>query len=142
MALQIRNGSITIAPDPFFIHACIGQTLGTKYLWMNAGDQNLLVIGAIEYADLPEFGQLAGRTSQKIVLQFLRAGMFEAGDAAALGIDTRHDMGDGSIFTGSIHGLKNHQKRKATGRIQQLLLRTQLFDVRAQFVAILAIAPV
>jgi hypothetical protein len=55
--------------------------------------------------------------------------MFETENLATLGIDSRHDMPDGSIFAGSIHGLENQQNRMTVGGIQQVLQLTQLGNV-------------
>jgi len=44
---------------------------------MHANDQHFLVIGTIEDADAPAFGQAARRAPEKIVFQLLGAGLFE-----------------------------------------------------------------
>jgi hypothetical protein len=51
---------------------------------MHADDQHLLVIGTVEDADPSAFRQVAGRSPEKIVLQFGGAGMLEAEYLAAL----------------------------------------------------------
>ena len=43
------------------------------------------------------------------MLQFLRARMLETDNLTALRINARHDVFDGPIFAGSIHGLKYEQ---------------------------------
>jgi hypothetical protein len=55
--------------------------------------------------------------------------MLEAEHLAALGIDAGHNVADGTVFSRRIHGLKDQQQGIAIGRIEKLLLRTQLRDV-------------
>ena len=55
--------------------------------------------------------------------------MFKAEHLAALGIDTGHHMSDGAVFSRRIHRLKDQQDGMAVGRVEKLLLRTELRDV-------------
>ncbi len=92
--------------------ACLASELSgspslRENLRMDAGDQHLLVIRSIEDADPPALGQIARGTPQKIVLQLLRARMFEAEYLTALRIDAGHYVPDGAIFSGGIHRLKD-----------------------------------
>ena len=65
---------------------------------MYANDEHLLVIGTVEDPDPAARGQAAGRAPQKIVLQFLGAGLCEIENLAALGIDpVDTHMADGAI---------------------------------------------
>ena len=97
---------------------------------MHAHDQHFLVIGAVEDADAPAFRQAARGAPEKIVRQFLGAGMFEAEDLAALRIDAGHDMLDGAVLAGGVHRLKNQQQRVAVVGIKQSLPRAHLASVR------------
>ena len=99
---------------------------------MHAGDQHLLVIGAVEDADPPAFRQIARGAPQKIVLQFDGAGMLEAEDLAALRVDPGHHMPDGAVLSRRIHRLENQQDRIAVGCVVKLLLRAQLRNVLLQ----------
>ena len=96
---------------------------------MHAGDQNLLVIGAVEDADPPAFGQIAGGAPEKVVFQFGGAGMLEAEHLAALRIDPGHHVLDGAVLSGGIHRLKDQQDGVAVGGVEQLLARAQLRNV-------------
>jgi hypothetical protein len=42
--------------------------------------------------------------------------MLETEYLASLWIDSRHDVLDGAVLSGGIHGLKNQQHGKAVGR--------------------------
>ena len=75
---------------------------------------------------LPAFRQIACGAPEKIVFQFGRAGMLEAEHLAALGVDAGHDVPDGAVFSRRIHRLKDQQDGIAIGRVEKLLLRTQL----------------
>ena len=49
-----------------------GEPFAAENLGMDAHDQHFLVVGAVEDADPPAFGQIAGGAPEKIVLQFGR----------------------------------------------------------------------
>jgi hypothetical protein len=74
-------------PDRLLVEQSIREPLAAKILWMDAGDQNLFVIGPVEDADPSAFGQITGGAPEKVVLQFGGAGMLEAEYLAALRID-------------------------------------------------------
>ena len=76
---------------------------------MHFDDQNFFVIGTIEYANPSAFGKATGRSPEEVVFQLFGAWLFKAKNLAALRIDTRHDVPDGTVFAGSVHCLKNDQ---------------------------------
>ncbi len=55
------------------------------------------------------------------MLQFVGAGLLEAGNLAPLRIDAGHDVPNGSIFAGGVHALKDQQQRVAVGSVVQVL---------------------
>ena len=77
----------------------------------------------------PAFGEAAGGAPEKIVFEFLDAGMFEAEDLAALRIDAGHDVLDGAVLAAGIHGLKNQEQRILVVSVEQALLLAQFLDV-------------
>src|SRR6185503_17429708 len=72
------------------------------------------------------------RAPEKVVLQFRGAWMLEAEDLAALRIDSGHHVLDRSVLSGRIHGLEDQEDGRAFGRVERLLLRTQLREVSRQ----------
>jgi len=54
---------------------------------VHAHDEDLLIVGAIEYADLPTFRQASDVTPQEVVVEILLRGLLERRDPAALRID-------------------------------------------------------
>ena len=80
----------------------------------------------------PRSGRSRRGAPQKVVFQFGGAGMFEAEHLAALGVDPGHHVPDGAVFSRRIHRLKDQQDGMAIGRVEKLLLRTQLRDVLFQ----------
>ena len=95
----------------------VRKPLAAENLRMHANDQHFLVIGTIEDADPPAFGQTARGAPEKIVLQLLGARLFETEHLAALRIDSGHDVPDGAVLAGGVHRLKNQQQRIAVGRV-------------------------
>ena len=85
----------------------VWESFATKNLGMHANDQNFLVIGSVEDADLPAFGEIARGAPEKIVFQFGGAGMFEAEYLATLRIYPGHHVSDGAVFSCRIHRLKD-----------------------------------
>src|SRR5450830_1100612 len=88
MPLQIRDGTIPVSPDCLFVEHRARQPFAVEDLWMNARDQNLLIVGSVEDTYASTFRQIAGSTPEKIVLQFGTTGMFEAQHLAALRINS------------------------------------------------------
>ena len=82
------------------------NSLAAENFGVHADDQNLLVIGSVEYADPSPFWQVTGGPPQKIVLQFHRAGVLIAEHLTALRIDPGHHVPDRAIFPRSVHRLK------------------------------------
>ena len=88
---------------------------------MDPRDQHFLVIGTIEDADPPAFGQMSCRAPEKIMFQFIGGRLFETENLAALRIDPGHDVPDGPVLAGCVHPLKNQQQRIAVGGVVKLL---------------------
>src|SRR5258708_40199912 len=102
--------------------------LGGEQLRVHANDQDLLIIGAIEYADPAPLWQTTGRVPQKVVRQLRGAGLFETENLAALRIDAGHDVLDGPILSARIHPLQDQQQRMPVVRIEEELRRAELLD--------------
>jgi len=94
---------------------------------MHTDDQNFFVIGAVKDSDPALFGRSRVVRQRKIVSH--RAGMFKTEYLAALGINPRHHMLDGTILSRRVHGLKDQQDGIAVGGVKKLLLRAQLSNM-------------
>ncbi len=105
----------------FLVAQLFRKPLAAENLRMHPHHQHFLVIGAIEDADPPAFGKPQGRPPEKIMLQFLGAGLLETENLAALRIDPGHDVPDGAIFSGGVHSLKDQQQRITVGCVVKLL---------------------
>ena len=69
MLLQVHDGMIPLFPNGLpLVEQFMRKPLAAKNLRMHANDEHLLVVGTIEDADPPTFGQTAGRAPKKIVL--------------------------------------------------------------------------
>ena len=107
MFLQIHDRTIPVVPDLLVVMRRVRDRFAAENFGMHANDQHFLVIGSVENADLPAFRQIAGGAPEKVVFQFGGAGMFEAEHLATLGVDPRHHMSDGAVFSRRIHRLKD-----------------------------------
>ena len=113
---RYRSSQMFFSSTQFF-----RKTLVAEHLGMHADHQHFFVIGTIEDADPPPFGKPAGRAPEKVVFQFFRARLFEAGNLASCRIDSGHDVTDGPVLAGRVHPLKNQQQRIAIGGVVKLL---------------------
>jgi hypothetical protein len=104
-----------------------GQLLMLQELPVHADDKDLFVVGSIENADPAPFRNADGVTPQEIVREFLRRRLLERMDPAALRIDTRHDVLDGSVLARSVHGLKDQKQRPTILRVEHVLLSREPF---------------
>jgi len=86
--------------------------------------------------------EVSGRAPEKVVLEFLRAGMLEAEHLAALRIDAGHHVLDRAILSGRVHRLKDHQHGEAVGCVEQLLQRAQPRDMLCQQFLIVRLGPI
>src|ERR1700689_1046008 len=130
--LQFDDRAVAPLPDLFPAVRPLRHALADQDLRMNAGDQDFLVVGTIEYPDPPPGRQAPRGAPEKIMLQLVRAGLLETEDVHALGIDPRQDMADGAVFSRRIHGLKNEKQRKAVRRIKETLKFAQFGQVRPE----------
>ena len=88
---------------------------------MDPGDEDVLVVGAVEDADPAAFGQAAGGAPEEVVLEVVIGGLFEAEHLAALRVHPGHHMADRAVFAGGVHALKDQQQRPMIGGVMQLL---------------------
>jgi hypothetical protein len=83
--------------------------------------EDLLVVGAVEDADPPAFGQRLGGPPQEVVAELLGGGLLEGGDVAALGVHPRHHVLYGPVLAGGVHGLEHDQQAVGAVGPQQFL---------------------
>src|ERR1700748_3299804 len=86
MPLQIVDGAIAVMPALFQVFRGPCDAFRLQDLRVNADDQHLLIVAAVEDADAPALGQIAGAAPEEIVLQFLGARVLETEHLAALWI--------------------------------------------------------
>ncbi len=84
MLLQVHDGTISFLPNRFLVAQLIRKAFVAENLRMHPHDENLLIVGTIEDGDPPAFGKPVGRAPEKIMFQFLGAGLFETENIAAL----------------------------------------------------------
>ena len=109
MLLEVHNGTIPLLPDGLLLEQLIRKALAAENLRMHADDEHLLVVGTIEDANAPAFGQTARGALEKIMFQLLGARLFETENFAALRIDSGHDVPNDAVLAGGVHSLKNQQ---------------------------------
>ena len=81
--------------------------LAGQDLRVDPDDQDLLVVGAIEDADVAAFGQLLRVAPQVVVVEVLGRGDLEAADLDALRVDAAHDVPDRPVLAGGVHRLQD-----------------------------------
>ena len=88
---------------------------------MDAHDEDFLVVGTVEDADLAPAGEAADATPEEIVLELGGARMLEARHLAPLGIDAAHHVLDHAVLAGAVHPLEHEQQRVSIRCVQELL---------------------
>ena len=88
---------------------------------MDPCHQHLFIVRAVEDADAATFRQPERRPPQIIVAQLHGAGCLEGGDLAALRVEPRHDMLDGAVLAGCVHGLQHDEHGPARLGIETFL---------------------
>lgn len=79
------------------------------------------MIGTIEDSNLAAVRDPAMRTPQVIVVQLLATRRFEGVYIVTLGVDARHDVLDGAVFSRCVQGLKDKKQAPAVLCIELLL---------------------
>ena len=59
----------------------------------------------------PRSGAAVGRTPEEVMVELLGRGLLERGDLAALRVHPGHDVLDGAVLAGGVHGLEDHEER-------------------------------
>ena len=122
----VVDGGVAVGPD---IGDGVGEALGAEETGVDAHDENLLVVGAIEDADLAAGGEVGLGAPEEVVGKFLGGGLFEAGDVAALRVNAGHDVADGAVFASGVHGLEDEENGVATGGVVQALQVAERIDL-------------
>ena len=101
--------------------------LAGEDLGVDPDDEDLLVVGAVEDADVAALGQLLRVAPQVVVVEVLGRGDLEAADLDALGVDAAHDVADRAVLAGGVHRLEDHDDAVGVlGREAHLVLGEQL----------------
>ena len=125
----VVDGGVAVGPDIGGGGGGVGEALGAEETGVDAHDENLLVVGAIEDADLAAGGEVGLGAPEEVVGKFLGGGLFEAGDVAALRVNAGHDVADGAVFASGVHGLEDDGKGVATGGVVQALQVAERIDL-------------
>src|SRR3984957_19061915 len=96
---------------------------------VNANDEDILVVRAVEYDDFAASRRGLVRSPQKIVRSLFRGGLFEGCNAATLRVHGAQNVIDGAVFAAGVEGLKADEKRMAVFSVKQVLQLSELFLV-------------
>src|SRR5262249_40040646 len=88
---------------------------------MDTYDEGLFVVAAVENADVTAIWKALHAPPEIIVIQVLGGGRLEGKNLTALRVDTGHDVLDGAILAGGVHGLKNKEQAPFVLRIKHVL---------------------
>ncbi len=142
IVLEADDVAVAVAPEVFVSGVLVRKHLRGQDGRHGFGDEDLFIVGAIEDADMATYGQAFGGAPEKVMGEFLPAGLFEAVDHTALGVDAAHDVADGPVFAGGIHALKNQQQRITSVGVKHPLALVQLFAEFLHQTAVVFLRPV
>ena len=134
--LQVADRPVALLPESLPVDQLIGQAVSVQDRGVDPGDEDVLVVGAVEDADPPAFGQAAGSAPEEVVLEIVIGGLFEAEHLAALRVHPGHHMADRPVFAGGVHALKDQQQCPMVGGVMQPLQRAQFLDVFLQLLLV------
>jgi len=120
VALESADVVEAVLPD-VLVDDLFRQLLGRQHLRVDARHQHVLVIGAVEQADVSAPGEVLGVTPEECVVELFRARLLEGMHLAAHGIDARHHMLDDAVLARRVRALQDHKHRPATLRVEPLL---------------------
>src|SRR5665648_335694 len=132
MLLEVTDRAEPFIPEGLPVDQLTWEALVVKDLRVNADDEHVLVVGAVEDADPPDLGQSTGGTPEEVMLEFLGAGLLEAEDLTALRVHPGHDVTDSAIFASRIHPLEDQQQRMMLRCVVQPLQRAHPLDMLLQ----------
>ena len=98
-------------------------------LRVDAADQHLLIVAAVEDAEAAARGHDTQVTPEEVVVQLVGGGALEGVGLDALGVHAGHDVLDGGVLAGGVHGLEDEQHGVAVLRVHFLL---EVVDLRAE----------
>ena len=76
---------------------------------MHPDDEHLLVMGAVEDADLAASGEAPRVAPEEVVVELLGRGHLEAVHRDALGVHAAHHVADRPVLAGRVERLQHHQ---------------------------------
>ena len=117
MPFKIGDGLVALFPNCLLINQLFRDSLAVQNLSVDASDEHLFVIGAIEDADLSARGQIAYGAPQEVMIQFLPCWLFETVNFTTLRINPGHHMFDGAVFSRRVHRLKDQKNCIAAGSV-------------------------
>ena len=95
---------------------------------MDPDDQDFLVVGAVEDADVAALGQLLLVAPQVVVVEVGAGRDLEAADLDALRVDAAHDVADRAVLAGRVHRLEDHHHAVGVLGGQAHLVLGQILD--------------
>ena len=88
---------------------------------VDAGDQHVFVMAAVEDGDFAAAGQGPRDAPQVIVIQLFGIGHLKGGDGDALGVQSRKDVFNKAVFSRGVHGLQDHDDAPGVFRVKGVL---------------------
>ena len=114
------------------VTSCGGSFCLRQKLRMDPHDERLLVIAAVEDADMAAVGQALHAAPEIVVIQLFGGRGLEGEDLAPLGVDPGHDVLDGAVLAGGVHRLEDQQHRPLVLGVEFVLQLGQRLDARGQ----------
>ena len=131
VALPVVDVAVALLPDvpPARLP---GQLLVLEDLGVHAHHEDLLVVGAVEDADLAAARQVGGEAPQVVVVELQGRGRLVGVHGDALRVHAAHDVADGAVLAGGVERLQHDDDAVGVLRRQPLLVLAQQLDALRQ----------
>src|SRR5262245_45090585 len=129
--LEVANVLVALLPNVLGDQLG-GELLPRQQLVVNADDERLLIVAAVEDADAPALRQRLHRAPQEVMIELFVGRRLERVDLTALRVDAGQDVLDRAVLARRIHGLKDEQHRPAVLGVEHVLQLGERLDARGE----------
>src|SRR5437899_5155547 len=128
MALERADALEAFFPE-VLADEVLRDALALQQLLMHPHHQHLLIMGAVEDADIAARREIPRRPPEEIMIKLARARRLERMHQAALRIEAGHDVLDHAVLASRIHRLQHDQESPTIVGVEPFLQRREPIEI-------------